>query len=150
VSVAEWVFRHAGGCLIDLPDLPATRAGFGWRWVATLWPDPLAADGWANLQWAAGERGWKLPVTLAIGDVLEFGVTSHDPSGRPINGCTFRWYGWLDHATDYAIIVRGPYRHPRPAANAARPAVDELRLNQLDPPIEAIIELIRLEQHPGR
>ena len=74
-----------------------------------------------SLVWTPGERGWQLPLTLAIGDVLEFGITSHDPSGRPIEAHTRRWYGWLDHATDFALIVHGPYPHPRPAAAAARP-----------------------------
>jgi hypothetical protein len=150
MTAAQWVFRYAGGCLIDAPDLPVPRAGFGYRWVATLWPDALTGGGWDSLVWTPGERGWQLPVTLAIGDVVEFGITSHDPHGRPIDTCTARWYGWLDHATDYALIIHGPYRHPLLAADAARPVVDELRFDQLDPPIEAIIEMIRLEQHPGR
>jgi hypothetical protein len=136
----EWVFRHAGGCLIEVPDLPIPRAGFACRWIATLWPDALAVDGWSFLQWASGERGWRLPVTLAIGDVVEFGITSHDPHGRPIASSTSLWYGWLEHATHYALIVRGPYRHPCHAAAAARPTVDELRLDQLDPPQDAILD----------
>ena len=146
---AEWVFRHAGGCLLDTPDLPMPRFGVGWRWVATVWRDPLAADGWDSLVWAPGERGWQLPFTLAIGDVLEFGITAHDPHGHPIQAQTHRWYGWLDHATDFALVVCGPYPHPRPAAAAARLIVDELRLGQLDPPME-ISDALGSEHSPGR
>jgi hypothetical protein len=149
-AAADWVFRHAGGCLLDTPDLPVPTRGIGWRWVATIWPEPLAADGWDSLLWQPGERGWQLPFTLAIGDILEFGITSHDPWARPIEADTRRWYGWLDHATDYALIVRGPYAHPRRAVDAARPIVDELRLDQLDPPVDALIEALRLDQFPRR
>jgi hypothetical protein len=143
MSAGEWVFRHAGGCLIDTPDLPVHRSGVMWRWVATLWADPYVASGWARLLWAPGERGWQLPLTLAIGDVLEFGVTVPDDHGRPMPSRTWSWFGWLDHATDYALIVHGPHDHPASAADAARPVVDELRLRQLDPPVEALLELSR-------
>jgi hypothetical protein len=149
-AAGEWVFRHAGGCLLDTPDLPVPLVGLGWRWVATVWPDPLTADGWDSFVWAPGERGWQLPLTLAIGDVVEFGITSHDPWGRPLEAHTHRWYGWLDHATDLALIIRGPYPHPRPAVDDARPVIDELRLDQLDPPVEAIIDAIGFEQFRGR
>ena len=141
MSAVEWVCRHAGGCLIDTPDLPVPRGGSVWRWVATLWADRYTPSGWSRLLWIPGERGWQLPVTLAIGDVLEFGLTPRDRHGKPIPRRTTRWFGWLDHATDYALVVHGPYDHPNTAAVAARPIVDELRLSQLAPSIDALVEL---------
>lgn len=135
MNTPEWVFRHAGGCLIDTPDLtvPNTPPGPPWRWIATLWPDPYRADGWAVLEWTPAERGWWMPVTLAIGDVIEFGITWADPqAGR--DGPTARWYGWVDHATDRALVVHGPFPYPSDAVDAARAVVDELRLDQLDAP----------------
>jgi hypothetical protein len=127
----EWVFRYAGGCLIDTPDLPA-RSSSACRWVATMWPDPIV--GWSQLVWAPRERGWSIPTTLMMGDVIEFGVTVYDAHGRALPEATARWYGWLDHATDYALIIHGPYVHPSDAVEAARSTVNDLRLAQLDAP----------------
>jgi hypothetical protein len=45
-----------------------------------------------------------------------------------------RWFGWLDNTTSRALIVHGPYHHPSDAAAAARPLIDEIRLDQLAPP----------------
>jgi len=146
--VGEWVFRHAGGCLIDTPDLPVPANRIACRWIATLWPDPLSADGWAALDWEQGQRGWQIPDTLAVGDVIEFGITSRDPMGTPIEASTHRWYGWLDHATDLALIVHGPYTHPARAVADAQPIVDEIRLDQLDPPLEAQVD--EIEAASGR
>ncbi len=148
-QVGEWVFRHAGGCLLDTPDLPVPPARVGWRWAATVWPDPLAGDGWAHLLWPPGERGWQLPFTLAIGDVVEFGITSADPDGQPMRAHTHCWYGWLDHATTLALIVHGPYPTPGSAHCGARPVIDEVRLAQLDPPRLPAFEGTDLEQFPG-
>ncbi len=142
-TVGEWVFRHAGGCLIDWPDLPIPPSRIAWRWVATLWPDALRNDGYAALEWDDSLRGWQIPMTLSVGDVIEFGITTHDPAGEPIEASTHRWYGWLDHATEFGLIVWGPYPHPSEALADSRARVDELRIDQLDPPVEALIELIR-------
>jgi hypothetical protein len=141
MNAPEWVFRHAGGCLIDTPDLdiPGHPGTEPWRWVATLWHDKYRPDGWAVLEWAPAERGWWMPITLAIGDVIEFGVTWAD-SPRGLAGPTARWYGWVDHATDRALVVRGPFPHPTDAAAAARLVVDELRLDQLDAPELSSVE----------
>lgn len=136
VAICDWVFRHAGGCLIETPDLPMpapTPAGLPWRWVATLWADRFQPDGWAVLEWSLAERGWRLPAALAIGDIVEFGATWSD-APRGIAGPTVRWYGWVDHATDRALVVRGPYSHPADAAAGARMVVDEMRIDQLDDP----------------
>jgi hypothetical protein len=143
VSAVEWVCRHAGGCLIDTPDLPALPDGPAWRWTATLWVDPYTACGWSRLVWMPGERGWQLPATLAIGDVLEFGAWRLDRHGRATSAKPACWFGWLDYATDYALIIHGPFHHPAAAAVAARPVVDELRLRQLSPPSEPLVELLR-------
>ena len=141
MNAVEWVCRYAGGCLIETPDLPPVPGGPVWRWAATLWLDPYAASGWSRLLWTPGERGWRFPGTLAIGDVLEFGVATLDRYGRPISAHPSCWFGWLDHATDYALIIHGPYDHPAAAADAARPVVDELRLSQLPPPAAVLVEL---------
>ena len=126
----EFVFRHAGGCLIEIPDLD-TSAGIRRCWVATLWHDPTART-ITRLVWHPGERGWQLPVTLAVGDVIEFGAASTGDGGET---CSTHWYGWLDHATDRALIVRGPYLHSGAAIDDARMLVDEIRLAQLAAPI---------------
>jgi hypothetical protein len=135
VSVGEWVFRHAGGCIIDTPDLTTTEPCFEtrYRWVATMWPDTRRPDGWGVLEWQVGERGWVIPASLAVGDVIEFGITWAD-CARGIDGPTVRWFGWLDNITSRAVIIHGPYPHPADAADAARPLVDEIRLDQLAPP----------------
>lgn len=125
----EFVFRHAGGCLIEIPDLD-TSAGTRRCWVATLWHDPTERA-ITRLLWRPGERGWQLPVTLAVGDVIEFGAASTDAGGETLST---HWYGWLDHATDRALIVRGPYLHSSAAIDAARLLVDEIRLAQLAEP----------------
>ena len=138
--VVEWVFRHCGGCIIDLPDLPTPPANPAWRWVATRWPEPIQDTEWEALMWHPGERGFLLPDTLAIGDVLEFGITCTGADGQLDLAHTSRWYGWLDHATDYGLIVRGPYPDHLAAAAAARPAIDEIRIAQLDPPTAALME----------
>lgn len=142
-ATGEWVLRHAGGCLIDIPDLPIPATRIAWRWIATLWPDALCDDGFAALDWEEAPRGWQIPITLSVGDVIEFGITTHDPSGAPIEASTHRWYGWLDHATELGLIVHGPYTHPSEAVTDARALVDEVRLDQLDPPIEALLEMIQ-------
>ena len=125
----EFVFRHAGGCLIEIPDLD-TSAGVRRCWVATLWHDPTVRA-ITRLLWHAGERGWQLPVTLAVGDVIEFGAASTNDGGETHST---HWYGWLDHATDRALIVRGPYLHSGAALDDARMLVDEIRLAQLAAP----------------
>lgn len=125
----EFVFRHAGGCLIEIPDL-YTSAGVRRCWVATLWHDPTVRA-ITRLLWHAGERGWQLPVTLAVGDVIEFGAASTNDGGETHST---HWYGWLDHATDRALIVRGPYLHSGAALDDARMLVDEIRLAQLAAP----------------
>ena len=125
---SEFVFRHAGGCLIEIPDLdtpPGTRR----CWVATLWHDPTART-ITRLLWQPGERGWQLPITLAVGDVIEFGATIDDTDST----ASTTWYGWLDHATDRALIVRGRYRDANCALDGARLLVDEIRLAQLVAP----------------
>jgi hypothetical protein len=147
VSAGEWVFRHAGGCIIDTPDLVANVVSTEspYRWVATLWPDPQAGDGWGVLEWRRAERGWVMPATLAVGDVIEFGITWADHT-RGIDGPTVRWFGWLDNTTSRALIIHGPYPHPAEAASAARPLVDEIRLDQLAPPTHSDVDAQRVEQ----
>ena len=130
---SEFVFRHAGGCLIETPDLPAPpRASApSWRWAATVWIDRHAADGWGALEWLPGERGWEVPATTAIGDVVEFGVGWTDARGE--TECV-RWWGWIERCSLRALVVIGPYDHPLHAATAARCVVDEVRLSQLAAP----------------
>ncbi|MEK7423968.1 MAG: hypothetical protein AAB131_09035 [Actinomycetota bacterium] len=132
MTATEYVFRHAGGCLIDFPDLDIHRTVHGapWRWIATVWPDTLRPGGWAALEWLPGERGWEVPASLAVGDVVEFGVAGFDDAA---GSCTLarRWFGWLTHATDRALVVTGPYATPAKTHAAATPVIDEVRLAQL-------------------
>ena len=136
-TAVEWVLRHAGGCLLDTPDVAVPEPappGAPWRWVATVWPDRYQPDGWNALEWHPGERGWRLPDTLAVGDIVEVGLSWLHPS-RPNRDRTYRWYGWLAYATPLALVVNGPYPHPGLAARDARNVVDELRLAQLIEPV---------------
>jgi hypothetical protein len=133
VSATDFVFRHAGGCLLETPDLEPRRPTDveNWTWVATLWRDPRSADGWAALEWRTGERGWSIPQTTAIGDVVEFGVGAVEPSGATRFD---RWWGWIQRVSYRALVVAGPFEHPVCAEHDARATVDEIRLNQLDAP----------------
>ena len=140
MNALQHVFRSAGGCLVDHPDLPRPGVGVPWRWIATVWPEPASPDGWAALEWQAGERGWQLPTTLMVGDVIEFGTCGVDHDGEPIRGTARRWYGWLERLTELAAIVVGPYPDAPAAARGAQPAVDELRCAQLVSPVEVLRE----------
>lgn len=135
-TAVEWVLRHAGGCLLDTPDIPINEPappGVPWRWIATVWPDRYQPDGWNALEWHQGERGWQLPDTLAVGDIIEVGLSWLHPH-RPDLDRTYRWYGWLAYATPLALVVNGPYPHPAHAVRAAQHVVDEVRLAQLVEP----------------
>jgi hypothetical protein len=133
MTVGEFVFRHAGGCLIESPDLPTppSSAVQSWRWIATVWIDGHAADGWGALEWSPGERGWVLPTTTALGDVIEFGVGWTNADGRTDH---VRWWGWIERCSVRALVIVGPYDHPIHATDAARCVVDEVRLSQLAGP----------------
>ena len=133
----DWVFRHAGDCLIEFPDLrlapPPPRCGLR-AWVATQWRDP-ASGGWVSAGWAPAERGWQIPRHLATGDVLEFGLAAINPcDGLAPRGWDLRWYGWLRYATEIALVVAGPYSDAQACADAAATAVAEIRLAQLTGP----------------
>ncbi|MCU1364871.1 MAG: hypothetical protein JWL72_4481 [Ilumatobacteraceae bacterium] len=130
MNTTEWVFRHAGGCLIETPDLPVPHGPQRRAWIATHWREPGTGH-WKSFAWTPGERGWQLPQTLAVGDVLEFGADTLDPYGLPIPGSMTRWYGWLHYATNRGIVVYGPFTKAVAAEDAARPLVDELRLAQI-------------------
>lgn len=60
-ATGEWVLRHAGGCLIDIPDLPIPATRIAWRWIATLWPDALCDDGFAALDWEEDHAAGRSP-----------------------------------------------------------------------------------------
>lgn len=133
MTPGEWVGRHAGGCLIDLPHLEPplpVPPGRPWRWIATLWPDPYSDDGWAAHEWHPAERGWYLPGALTVGDIIEVGLTWPRPGTALMPAA--RWYGWLQRITHDAVICIGGYPHPVDAFADARPVIDELRLEQLD------------------
>ena len=131
LAALEHVFRHAGGELIDTPDLPLPTRGVPWRWVALVWPDPTRPDGWAALEWDIGVRGWHLPGVLTAGDIIEFGTVGLDPQQRAIGRTAHHWYGWLEHLTPHAAIIVGPYPTATAAQRAAQPTVDQLRCAQL-------------------
>ena len=117
----------------SFPDVPADTCGApAWRWAATLWPDALEPSGWARLLWTPGERGWRIPETLSVGDVVEFGVAWNVPWGSGVDSS--RWFGWVTHCTERALVLDGPYHDAREAHAAARPTIDEIRLLQLAGP----------------
>lgn len=96
-------------------DLPVPVAPGARPWVATIWPDPHVAGGWARDVWDVDpERGgWALPGVLAAGDVLEFGA---DSPAEPV-----RWYGIMDgYQHDAHLTVQGPYPHPATAWDDAQ------------------------------
>lgn len=140
MNASEFVFRHAGRCLLESPDLATPRVGDiqNWQWVATLWSDRGAADGWSALVWRTGERGWSIPSTIAMGDVIEFGAGAIDSHGVTRFD---RWWGWIERVSASALVVVGPYDHPVHAEASARSTVDELRLSQLAAPdlVEAVV-----------
>jgi len=142
-AVTDFVFRHAGGCLLETPDLhlPCPADVESWSWVATLWRDRHSSDGWAALEWRPGERGWIIPATTALGDIVEFGTGAADAEGCPRFD---RWWGWIPRISHCAIVVAGPFEHPLLAHHDACALVDELRLSQLDEPdvISAIAALL--------
>lgn len=119
--------RAADGAIIDVP-IP-TAAG-PQVWLATMWPDPNLAAGWARTLWQpdpATGRGWRIPRQLAAGDVLEFGAdTPHQP---------VRWYGIMDsYDVDQWATIQGPYPHPAAAHDEAQRL---LALERYVPPLEA-------------
>ena len=134
MNACEYVFLHAGGCLLESPDLDelsGPRGAYAWRWVATLWRDADQADGWQAMVWETAERGWWLPPALTYGDVVEFGASTLDADLEQHD--VERWWGWVSRITPFAVVLSGPYVHPMRAYEAARPSVDELRLAQLGP-----------------
>ena len=133
MSIGEFVYRHAGGCLIETPDFEPRRPSDveNWTWTATLWRDHRQPDGWAVLEWQPGERGWLLPATTAIGDVIEFGSGTIDSSGVSRFD---RWWGWIKRISPRALVVIGQFDHPMHAEHDAQTTIDEVRLSQLDAP----------------
>lgn len=131
----DWVFRHAGACLIEVPPLqlpPLLERCYLTSWVATWWRDAASPTGWSLWRWDRAERGWELPRHLAIGDVLEFGLAMvSNADGTVVAGCDLRWYGWLRYSTDMALVVDGAYADAASAAAAATVPLAELRLTQL-------------------
>lgn len=144
----DHVYRHARGRLIERPDQARPHRGTPWRWTALVWPDEFAPDGWAALEWEPAERGWHLPATLVLGDVIEFGLCGLDPHSQPIAGTAQRWFGWIRDATDHALIITGPYPTPATAHHAARALVDEIRCDQLPAPTDPTVDTLDPERRP--
>ncbi len=96
-------------------------------WVATIWPDPRVLGGWGRALWEPAVRGWRLPLQLAAGDVIEFGA---DTPRRPV-----RWFGIMDsYDPDRWATFQGPYPHPGEAwADAQRLLALERFQPALDP-----------------
>jgi hypothetical protein len=119
--------RAPDAVIVDLP-VPITAARQ--VWVATVFPDSRVAGGWARLAWEIDQdtqRGWRLPMQLAAGDVLEFGA---DTPTQPV-----RWYGIMDsYEVDRWATVQGPYPHPAAAWDDAQRL---LALERFLPPLEA-------------
>lgn len=95
-------------------DLPVPVASGAHRWVATIWPDEQTG-GWARALWEPepSRRGWRLPMELAAGDVIEFGA---DTPARPV-----RWFGIMDsYEPDRWATIQGPYPTPTDAWHDAQ------------------------------
>ncbi|MAT06826.1 MAG: hypothetical protein CL424_17470 [Acidimicrobiaceae bacterium] len=146
MSATEFVFRHAGGYLLETPDLEPRQASDveNWAWVVTLWRDAHSTDGWGALEWQTGERGWLIPATTSIGDIVEFGVGAVDRAGTTRFD---RWWGWVRRVSHCALVVVGPFEHPMYAEHDAQGTVDEVRLSQLDAPdiVDAAAAVLRRE-----
>ena len=82
METVEWVFRHAGNCLIEVPPLelptPPDRSSLV-AWVATLWPDATSNNGWSALAWSKADRGWGSP---AISPSVMSSSSASPPSTR--------------------------------------------------------------------
>ncbi len=102
--------RTPAAVVVDSPLSPT-----GQRWMATVWTDPGSPGGWGRMLWQpdpAHGRGWLVPDSLTLGDVLEFGA--HSPGGSA------RWYGILDSYDVAAwLTVQGPYTDPTAAVREA-------------------------------
>ena len=95
-------------------DLPVPAASDAHLWVATIWPDDRAG-GWARTLWEPdpSRQGWRLPMELAAGDVIEFGA---DTPARPV-----RWFGIMDsYEPDRWATIQGPYPTPTDAWHDAQ------------------------------
>ncbi len=114
----------------ELTELPLAEIGPALPWVASIWPDQRASDGWARMLWAPNldtGHGWWLPSQLAAGDVLEFGADNEHQA--------VRWYGILDsYEYDRWVTVQGPYPAPDAAHDDARRL---LALDRFLPAIES-------------
>src|SRR4051812_39773279 len=112
-ALVDWVFRYAGDCLIEFPDLhipPPPPRCQPRAWVATLWRDPTLPGSWVSACWEPANRGWQIPSHLVVGDVVQFGLAAINPcDGLPAPGCDQRWYGWLHSITELALVVASPY-----------------------------------------
>ncbi len=102
------------------------------------------------MMWPCGQRGFWIVGPLAVGDIIEFGITASDQHGQPVAGATDQWYGWLRRVTPLALVVVGPYRFPDLAARDAHAVIDEILLDQLAaPPLPFTdAEMIDLSHEP--
>lgn len=147
VAVYDWSrfgrhrLRVRDNVVLDTPGLTDAPAP---SWIATLWPDQNIPGAWARQQWAAdsaGGRGWRIPVELAAGDVVEFGADTTYPD---------RWYGIMDaYQPDQWATIQGPYDHPSDAyADAQRLLTAQRYLPALEPePAPACVRLHRTSRH---
>lgn len=96
-TVPRAQLRSRAGLLLDLPFTPASAP-----WAATLWPDVRSPGGWCRLPWSlAPQRGWILPVDLALGDIVEFGGVSSTVDRR--------WWGLVEaYEPDVSLTLLGP------------------------------------------
>lgn len=76
---AGYDWAHYGRHRLRAPDaviveLPVPVEASSQVWVATIWPDDRIPGGWARALWEPTGRGWRLPLQVAAGDVIEFGA----------------------------------------------------------------------------
>ena len=115
-------------------------------WVAIIWPDTNDPAGWRRIVWQPDTttgRGWLIPERLAYADIIEFGS---DPAGAQ------RWYGIVDSYEPGAwLTVRGPYRSPVEANQAADASLDPARHTaERHPTSDGRRQRNRCRSHPRR
>ena len=115
---AGYDWAHYGRHRLRAPDavnveLPVPVEASSQVWVATIWPDDRIPGGWARALWEPTGRGWRLPLQVAAGDVIEFGA---DTPARAV-----RWFGIMDaYDPDRWATFQGPYPTPGDAWSDAQ------------------------------
>jgi len=106
--------------------------------VATFWPEPVAVNGWAFVNWERGPhgRGVQIPQVIDLGDVVGFRAVVQpqlpagpapggrpDPAAPPPNVRVIDWWGYLHAVERGALVLHGPHPTLHAAYAAAQQAL---------------------------